>query len=115
MRNTVERQSSQERFKNEITEFLMQNYRDANLSLHFTASQFNISEGYLSHFFKKASGSNFYGFVESLRLEEALRRLRDTRATIKEIAYEVGYRNVQSFRRAFKRVFGISPSSYREP
>jgi two-component system, response regulator YesN len=109
-----ERQTRNERFKDEITQYLLEHFHDVSLSLHSVASHFNISEGYLSHFFKKASGSNFYTFVESLRLEHAMTSLRDTRDTIKEIAYNVGYSSVQSFRRAFKRVYGISPSSYRE-
>jgi len=110
----IERQTSNARFKDEITAYLRENFTDRSLSLHSVASHFNISEGYLSHFFKKASGHNFYSFVEGLRLETAMNRLQDTRDAIKEIAYDVGYSSVQSFRRAFKRVYGVSPSTYRE-
>jgi len=45
---------------------------------------------------------------------EAKRLLIYTTKQIKEIAYEVGFEDIQTFSRFFKRNEGISPSEYKE-
>ena len=40
--------------------------------------------------------------------------LRSHEGTIDEIAQKTGYTNADSFRRAFRRVRGVSPSQWRE-
>ena len=54
-------------------------------------------------------------YVEKLRIERAIELLGDSSRTIEEIALEVGYASDKSFRRAFKRSTGQSPSMHRCP
>ena len=46
-------------------------------------------------------------------MEKARLLLRDTTATVQEIAEAVGYINANSFYKAYKRCFGEPPLSYR--
>lgn len=52
-------------------------------------------------------------FVETLRLDEARRRLSSAGATIEGVGDSVGFGSADSFRRAFERRFGVAPSIYR--
>jgi AraC-like DNA-binding protein len=83
------------------------------LGLSLVASEFNISEGYLSYLFKEETGQNFTDLVEHVRMDEACKLLQKTKLNINEIYMKVGYSNVQSFRRAFKRIKGVSPMLIR--
>lgn len=97
-----------------IKEYINRIYTDSALGLSMVASEFNISEGYLSFFFKEQTGINFTDYVEKLRIDKACELLLDNSLTIKEISGLVGYNSVQSFRRAFKRIQGVSPSEMRK-
>lgn len=105
---------SQAQLVNRIKEYIQQVYIDSNLGLGMVASQFNISEGYISSLFKEQTGINFTEYVEDLRINRACDLLKDTSLNINDIGEQVGYNSVQSFRRAFKRIHGISPSELRK-
>jgi AraC-like DNA-binding protein len=87
---------------------------EANLNLSGTAQHFQVSEGYLSSIFKEYAGICFAEYLEKCRIEKSCVLLSDTDSTIEQIAEDVGYNSVYSYRRAFKRLFHISPSAYRE-
>ena len=105
---------SQAQLVNRIKEYIQEVYVDSNLGLGMVASQFNISEGYISSLFKEQTGINFTEYVEDLRINRACDLLKDTSLNINDIGEQVGYNSVQSFRRAFKRIHGISPSELRK-
>ena len=56
---------------------------------------------------------NFAEYLEQLRIDQACTLLKEG-VLVSLIAEKTGYNSVQSFRRAFKRVKGVSPSEYRE-
>ena len=77
------------------------------------AFHLGITGNYLSGLFKKQLGMNFSVYVEQVRIRHAEELLLETAATIDDIAQQVGYTNSDSFRRAFRRVRGVSPSGFR--
>ena len=97
----------------EISVYIQDHYMDPDLSLTSVAGRFHVSESYLSFTFKAQKGSNFFSFVESLRIARAKALLKQTNLKISEIAGQVGYASANSFCRAFKRSTGDSASSYR--
>lgn len=97
----------------DITAYLKQHYMDAGLSLAMVADQFHVSESYLSYTFKEQTGTNFFSFVEAMRIEQAKKLLRQTNLKISEIAEQIGYASANSFCRAFKRSTGNSATNYR--
>lgn len=52
-------------------------------------------------------------WLAALRLELSAARLAEGGPSLTEVALSVGYQNVFSFSRAFKRRYGISPAHYR--
>ena len=109
-----QRVSKKKELVQETADFILQNYADANLNLSGTAQHFQVSEGYLSSIFKEYAGICFAEYLEKCRIEKSCVLLSDTASTIEQIAEDVGYNSVYSYRRAFKRLFHISPSAYRE-
>jgi len=104
----------------EIKDYLEKNYSDPSICLSMLSHQFHISESYLSHKFKEKAGENLSAYLETLRLNEAAKRLmyperypKRQRLNINSLYMEVGYNNAVTFRRAFKKRFGITPSEMR--
>lgn len=85
-----------------------------DITLASTAKELGISTSHLSHFFSSQMNVNFRWFVNNLRIDNALRLLRDTNLTVTEIAYQSGYMNPRTFHRAFRTERGIGPGEYRE-
>jgi AraC-like DNA-binding protein len=63
--------------------------------------------------FKQVFNCTPADFVEEVRLSEARRRLLGLRATVESIAESVGFNSSDSFRRAFERRVGLTPSLFR--
>lgn len=73
---------------------------------------------YVSQVINEYYNKNFKTLLNEYRLREATRRLNDQEhygnMTIQAIYEEVGYSNAVSFIRAFKRMYGITPSEYQK-
>lgn len=95
-----------------IQQYMEENFSNTAMGLSLVSEQFGLSEGYLSALFKEEMEVNFADYLENLRMKEACRLLKEG-TLIADIAEQTGYNSVQSFRRAFKRVLGVSPSEYR--
>ncbi|MGC3957888.1 MAG: AraC family transcriptional regulator [Verrucomicrobiota bacterium] len=52
-------------------------------------------------------------FIQKVRMDAAMRRLRDTSDEIVKIALDCGYAEQSSFTRQFKQAVGLSPARYR--
>ena len=97
----------------EISDYICQHYMDADLSLTSVAGQFHVSESYLSSTFKMQTGTNFFTYVENMRMDKAKELLRQTNLKISDISTQVGYASVNSFCRAFKRSTGYNATNFR--
>ncbi|NLJ89426.1 MAG: helix-turn-helix transcriptional regulator [Clostridiales bacterium] len=97
-----------------IKDYIQENYQDPSISLTKISTEFSISESYFSYLFKEETGENFSVYLESIRMKEALRLLDTTNIPISDLYEEVGYNNSNTFRRVFKKTYGVSPKVMRE-
>lgn len=97
--------------KQAIIDYMQQNYGNCNLNLSYMCKELEISEQSALKFFQEL-GSSFSVFLEKIRIEAACAMLSNKELTIKTISEKVGYSSDVSFRRAFKRRLGISPSDF---
>jgi AraC-like DNA-binding protein len=58
-------------------------------------------------------GTNFRALIRELRCEAAKKLIKETKLTIEDVAYSVGFNDVSNFRAAFKKWTGVTPSSLR--
>jgi len=94
-------------------EYIRQNM-DQNLSLDGVAETVGLSACHFSRVFKKETSYSPYEYIILVRLNKAKHLLNTTDKTIKEIAYEVGYRSESNFCNAFTSKIGISPMNFRK-
>lgn len=97
----------------DMLRYLSEHYQDPQLSLRTVAESFRMNENYFSTYFKQNTGVSFMDYLQQLRIDRAIDLIQQGKLKVTEIAQAVGYSNDQTFRRAFKRVIGVSPSAYR--
>jgi AraC-like DNA-binding protein len=68
----------------------------------------------ISNTFAKIGTKTPLSYIQDRKMLEARRLLHYTDIQIQEIAYAIGYEDIQSFSRFFKNQEGVSPSKYRE-
>lgn len=78
------------------------------------AAMLNKSPKTLSNLFSKISSKTPLQFIQDRRMLEAKRLLHHTDKSVKEIAYEIGFEDLQTFGRFFKNAEGISPTDFKE-
>ncbi|WP_250656114.1 AraC family transcriptional regulator [Alkalimarinus coralli] len=82
-------------------------------SQELIAKELNISSRQLQRKLKDES-SSFRGLLENVRKDFAKNYLAQSQQSIIEIAYQLGFQDPSNFTRAFKRWFGVSPSTFRK-
>jgi len=91
-------------------------YLDSNCTLATLAKKAKTNTTYLSKILKEHKGKTFYTYLNELRINYAINRLKTNkqfrRYAIKHIAKEVGYKSPESFTKHFKKATGIYPSYY---
>jgi transcriptional regulator GlxA family with amidase domain len=63
--------------------------------------------------FIKATGNTPVEYAQRVKIESAKKAFENSRKTINEIMYEVGYSDVKAFREVFRKITGMSPLAYR--
>ncbi len=96
-----------------IQNYISRNYHNPDLSLKKISEVFSISESYFSYLFKAETGRNFSEYLEELRMQQAMHLLKETDTPLSELYTHLGYSNPNSFRRAFKKIYGSSPKVFR--
>lgn len=96
-----------------IIEYCNEHFHEP-LHLEGISSRFYISPYYFSRLFKQTTGFTFTEYINTLRIREAQRLLRETPFKMIEISEKVGYVNVSHFNRKFKQVTRMSPMEYRK-
>ena len=91
----------------------IQSHLDEDLSLEDLASVSNFSAFHFHRVFRGMVGEAVKEHVRRLRLERAAHRLRFTGQPVTGIAFDAGYETHESFTRAFRAMFGESPSEFR--
>jgi AraC-like DNA-binding protein/ligand-binding sensor protein len=92
--------------------FLKENYKTP-LNIDGVAKKISISPSHLNHLFKKHTGLSPSSYRENLRLETAKKLLNDTKMSVTEIAFSLGWNSSNYFSDVFKRKTGFSPLLYR--
>lgn len=98
---------------NQAKNFIQNQYCNEELSLSYAADKLNVSNGYLGKLFYNVTKHHFTDYLNLVRIEKAKELIRSN-ADIKiyEVAQKVGYKNIESFSRIFKKVVGVNAKKY---
>ncbi len=91
-------------------------FLNPNLTLQQLAKQVGSNSKYLSKIIKVYKATSFYGYIQNLRIDYILNRLKNDikfrELTIDAIAVESGYNQRGSFSKSFEKVTGVRPSYF---
>ncbi len=96
----------------EIENEIRERYAE-NLTLREFGQKYYINSSYLGQIFRKRYGQSFKSYLNTCRISEAALRLIRTDKKIREIAEDVGYRDLDYFISRFIEQEGCTPSRYR--
>ncbi len=96
-----------------VKRFIERNYHKM-VSLDDAAVVAGISPKYLSRAFMEAAGIGFNEYKTKIKIEKAKEWLETSGYDVNQIASKLGYQNVESFIRAFKKYTRSTPSHYRK-
>lgn len=96
----------------DVLEYIDENYK-RNISLSELAGIMNISTMYFSNYFKSTFHVSPKQYILNKRLIESQRLLLESRMSIKEVAYAVGFENENYFSEFFSSKVGISALKFR--
>ncbi|MBS7565339.1 AraC family transcriptional regulator [Mucilaginibacter sp. Bleaf8] len=82
-------------------------------SVAYCAEQLNLSANYFGDLIKKDTGKSAQDYIHTKIMNLAKERIFDPNKSVREIAYELGFKYPQHFTRLFKQQVGLSPNEYR--
>lgn len=105
--------SDSDRIYQEIVNYLFDHYNQ-DISLTQIAEHCGYSESHVRHLFKQYSNSTIHAYLTLLRIKRAKNLLANTKMSVIDIAYEVGYNDSNYFTTTFKKETGLTPKAYRK-
>lgn len=97
----------------QIKKLVQDNYHNTSLNSQNIADQIQMNNAYLGRIFKNSYGRSINDYINTCRIEESLRLLRDTELPVEDIAVTVGFANIKYFYVLFKKFTGTTPAKYR--
>ncbi|AJY75917.1 response regulator [Paenibacillus beijingensis] len=94
-----------------IRQYLLDHPFDT-VTLHDVAERYHLNASYLSRVFKEEAGETFSGYIQQVKIELAENMLKNGQR-VSKVAETLGYLNISSFTRMYKKVKGMPPSSLR--
>ena len=101
--------------KNQVLQYMATEYANPDLSLESVIATLGINRTKINELLKDELNMTFSAYLRKLRLTEAARLLsqRDD-ASVTQIAFSVGYRDVSYFRKLFKNEYGCTPGVFKD-
>jgi transcriptional regulator GlxA family with amidase domain len=86
---------------------------DEKISVESLSAEFSIGRRNFDRRFIKATGNTPIEYAQRVKIESAKKAFENSRKTVNEVMYEVGYSDVKAFREVFRKITGMSPLEYR--
>lgn len=107
------RVSERESFERRLLAYIDEHLSDPTLCVRAVIDQFSISESTLRNILVQCAGVNFSEYVENHRMRQAQLLVEHSTIPVGQIPQQCGYASANTFYKAFKRCFGVSPSVLR--
>jgi AraC-like DNA-binding protein len=96
-----------------VLSYIEENAFDPELNVQRIKLHCRLRDNNVSSRFRFFTGTTIRDYLEARRMEAAADLLLQGTATILEVAFAVGYNNLQTFYGAFRRTFSCTPDEYR--
>ena len=91
----------------------IQTYYSSHIQLADIAAVCGLDRSYMARLFKEATGLSIHTYLTNYRMNKAQELLRNPTNSIQYVSLSVGYSDVFSFSKAFKKKTGLSPRQWR--
>ncbi len=108
----IEITSSEERFIKKAIKIAEDNLHDPDFGVNEFSREIGISKVQLYRKFRAISDMTVKEFIRTLRIKRAAQLIKKTDLNVSEVAYKVGFREVNYFRKCFKEFYNVNPSEY---
>jgi transcriptional regulator GlxA family with amidase domain len=92
----------------------IENHLHEKISVEHLSSKFAVGRRNFDRRFIKATGNTPVEYAQRAKIESAKKAFENSRKTISEVMYAVGYSDVKAFREVFRKITGMSPIAYKE-
>lgn len=96
----------------QILNYMQENYR--TIVPGELSERFNYSDRQLQRIIKAATGMSLHDNITKLKMRQAAKLLENPNVTVVSVAEELGYSSIASFRQAFKKYYGETPTTFRK-
>lgn len=107
-----EKKNHHKHFVEQIQAYVKEHFNEESLNISMIGGAFDLTPSYVSRLFKEYTGEALLDFINKTRLEEAKKLLIEQKYTVNEVAGKVGYSDVNTFLRIFKKFEGITPGKF---
>lgn len=97
----------------EVQDYIEDNFAKA-LSINTICTQFNVIPRTLNRRFQASIDMRPIAYIQAIRVEQAKRLLETGETNLKSLAALVGYEDISSFTRLFKRMTTLTPKEYKD-
>lgn len=104
--------NADDKFVKEVVALIEENIADPSYNVNDLCTGLGMSRIQLYRKLKKMVGQSANELIRSIKLKRAAQLLKQQKLTIAEITYQVGFNDLQYFRKCFKKHFGMNPSEY---
>lgn len=94
-------------------QILMEEKFQDKISIEELSSTFGMSRRTFDRRFIKATGITPLDYAQRIKMEVAKKAFENSRKSVNEVMYEVGYNDTKAFREVFSRITGMSPIDYK--
>lgn len=108
----VEFISSDEQFMKRVMEVVNKNLSNSEFDVEQMAREIGISRTHLHRKLKELTGFPSAKFVQNIRMQQAMKLLKEKKNNVSQIAYSVGFSSQTHFSTTFKQYYGVSPTEF---
>ncbi|MDQ0062257.1 helix-turn-helix domain-containing protein [Paenibacillus harenae] len=113
LQTNVKQGTISENLQFEVVIQYVEQHLHEELTLSLLASNSKWSVRHLQRLFVRYTGQTFGKYVQNMRIRKSCEQLHHSQLKISTIAENVGYRHLESFNSAFKKIMGETPSQFR--
>lgn len=104
--------SRDEEIMGEFLQLALENYREEH-KISFYAQEAGLTLSHFCNVISRVSGQTAQEIIKSLLIMDAKAQLKNTKSTVTQIAYSLGFHTPTTFNRYFRTYTGMTPQEYR--
>ena len=108
----VQFESSDEQFMKRVMEIVNANISNSDFNISQMVDEVGMSRTQLHRKLKELTGFSAARFMQNIRMQQAMKLLKEKRVNVSQIAYSVGFASQTHFSTTFKQYYGVSPTEY---